>query len=90
MTWSLGKMPKIEQLMEWEAHCNVVENPPALFLCQYDLTTFRGDVVMDALKTHNTCIVSNVIHQNPYYEKPEVFLEELRRRPSAELAGYQG
>ncbi len=72
--------------MEWETHCNVIENPRAVFLCQYDLTAFRGNVVMDAMKTHPLCVVSNVIHQNPYYEKPEVFLDELRHRHSTVLA----
>ncbi len=86
MTWSLGKLPTTEILMEWETHCNVIENPRAVFLCQYDLTAFRGDVVMDALKTHPLCVVSNAIHQNPYYEKPEVFLDELRHRHSTVLA----
>ncbi len=85
MTWSLGKLPTTEMLMEWETHCNVIENPRAVFLCQYDLTAFRGNVVMDAMKTHPLCVVSNVIHQNPYYEKPEVFLEELRHRDSTAL-----
>lgn len=82
MTWALKKLPTTEKLMEWETHCNVIESPPAVFLCQYDLTTFGGNVVMDALRTHPICIVNNVIHQNPYYEEPEVFLEELRRRES--------
>ncbi len=86
MTWSLGKLPTTEMLMEWETHCNVIENPRAVFLCQYDLTAFRGNVVMDAMKTHPLCVVSNVIHQNPYYEKPEVFLDELRHRHSTVLA----
>ncbi len=86
MTWSLGKLPTTETLMEWETHCNVIENPRAVFLCQYDLTAFRGNVVMDAMKTHPLCVVSNVIHQNPYYEKPEVFLDELRHRDSTVLA----
>lgn len=30
--------------------------------------------------------VANVIHQNPYFEDPEVFLEALRRRDSTALA----
>ena len=85
MTWSLGKIPTTEKLMEWETHCNVIESPPAVFLCQYDLTAFRGDVVMDALKTHPLCVVSNVIHQNPYYEEPAVFLEALRHRDPTAL-----
>ncbi len=86
MSWALEKVPTTEKLMEWETHCNTVESPAAVFLCQYELPTFTGTVVMDAMKTHPTCIVSNVIHQNPYYEKPEVYLDELRRRDSTTLA----
>ena len=79
MTWT-------DTLMEWETHINMVKDPPAVFLCQYDLATFRGTVVMDAMKTHPITVISNVIHQNPYYENPEVFLEKLRRRDSTTLA----
>ena len=85
MSWALKKVPTTEKLMEWETHCNVVEDPAAVFLCQYELPSFLGTVVMDAMKTHPLCIVSNVIHQNPYYEKPEVYLEELRHRGSTTL-----
>ena len=45
-----------------------------------------GDLVMDALKPHPTCIISGIIHQNPYHEDPESFLEELRARESTPLA----
>ncbi len=83
MTWSLKKLPTTEKLMEWETHCNVIENPPAVFLCQYDLKAFLGNVVMDALKTHPICVVGSMIHQNSYYQDPAVFLEELHRRDSA-------
>ncbi len=86
MSWALKKVPTSEKLMEWETHCNTVEDPAAIFLCQYELPTFLGTVVMDAMRTHPICIVSGVIHQNPYYEKPEVYLEELRRRASTTLA----
>lgn len=71
---------------EFEAHINTVESPRAIFLCQYDITACRGDVVLDAMKTHPICIVSSVIHQNPYYLEPEVYLAELRRRDSTALA----
>ena len=82
MSWALEKVPTTEKLMEWETHCNTVDSPAAIFLCQYELTTFLGTVVMDAMQTHPTCIVSNVIHQNAYYQDPEVYLEKLRRRDS--------
>ncbi len=29
------------------------------------------------MKTHPICIISNRIHQNPYYDNPEVYLEGL-------------
>ncbi len=86
MSWALKKIPTTEKLMEWETHCNTVESPAAVFLCQYELAMFLGTVVMDAMKTHPICIVSNAIHQNPYYENPETYLEELRRRDSTTLA----
>ena len=41
---------------------------------------------MDALKTHPLCVVSNAIHQNPYYQEPEAFLAQLRRRETTKLA----
>jgi len=86
MSWALKKVPTSEKLMEWESHCNVVEDPAAIFLCQYELPTFLGTVVMDAMKTHPICIVSGVIHQNPYYDKPEDYLQELQHRASTTLA----
>ncbi len=86
MSWALGKMPSTEKLMEWETHCNTVEKPTAVFLCQYELQTFRGNVVMDALKTHPISVVGNAIHQNPYYEDPEVYLQAVRRRDPTPMA----
>ena len=59
MTWSLGKLHNSTRLMEWESACNVIDDPPAVFLCQYDLTQFRGSVVFDALKTHPLCVIGN-------------------------------
>ncbi len=80
MTWSLKTMPTSETLMEWETMCNVMDDIPAVFLCQYDLTQFLGNVILDAMKTHPLCIVGNVIHQNPFYIEPEIFLEGIRSR----------
>ncbi len=80
MTWALKKLPSSEELMQWETHCNTVDNPRAVFLCQYDLNTFSGNVVMDALRTHPVCVVSEAIHKNPIYETPEAFLGKLRLR----------
>ena len=83
MTWSFKKIPNTDTLMEWESMCNVIENPKAVFLCQYDLKKFMGNVVVDALKTHPLCIVGKAVHKNPFYEEPEAFLQELRSRRKA-------
>ena len=80
MTWGLGRMPTTEELMKWETACNVIENPPAVFLCQYDLGRFPGNVVFDALKTHPLCIIRDAIHRNPFYEDPGAYLRELEQR----------
>lgn len=82
MTWSLRKIPSSDSLMQWETHCNTVGSAPVVFLCQYDLKNFMGSVVMDAFKTHPTCILSNAIHHNPYFVEPAHFLEELQSRRS--------
>ena len=85
MSWSLQQLPTSEKLMEWESHCNTVENPPAVFLCQYDLRAFLGSVVMDAMRTHPLCVVGDAIHQNPYYQRPEEFLAEMSQRSPTAL-----
>lgn len=72
--------------MEWETDWNVNQKPRAVFLCRYDFTAFRGNVVMEAFKRHMLCVVSDVIHQSQYYEKPQAFLGELRRRAPTALA----
>ncbi len=86
MSWALKKVPTTEKLMEWESHCNCVKDPVAIFLCQYELPMFLGNVVMDAMKTHPICVISGVIHRNPYYQQPEEYLEELRHRDATSLA----
>lgn len=78
------------RLRDGEWHRNVIESPRAVFLCQYDLKAFGGDVVMDALKTHPTCIIGGIMHQNPYYQDPESFWDKLRAGESTPLAGRGG
>jgi hypothetical protein len=85
MAWSCSAMPASERLMEWESCCNCVGGVPAVFLCHYELGEFRGDVVMDALRTHPICVVGEAVHSNPFYEPPEAFLDGLRQRGGVPL-----
>ena len=53
-----GDVNWTETHWEWEEHITTVEGPSAVFLCQYDIGAFGGDMIMDALRTHPVCIVS--------------------------------
>ena len=82
MTWSLKQMPSSEVLMTWECTCNI-KDVPAIYLCQYDLTRFLGNVTVDALKTHPLCIIGDTIHKNPFYIQPQVMLQQMRAPASS-------
>jgi len=62
-----------------ESHITPTDYPGAVFLCQYDISSLSGDVVLDAFRTHPVCIVGEAIVENPFYEEPEVFEERLTR-----------
>ncbi len=69
--------------MELEAQCNCLADPHAVFLCQYDLKSFMGNVIMDALHTHAVCIVGTKLYRSSLYQEPAAFLGELRSRQAA-------
>lgn len=84
MTWSFSQMADTETLMEWETVCNIV-SARAVFLCQYDLHRFPGNVVIDALRSHPLSIIGETIYENPYYLDPQDFLKQVRNRPASAL-----
>lgn len=55
----------------WRDWCSAInaqdDAPRALTLCQCEIQRVYGDVVLDVLRTHPMCIVSNAIHENPMY-----------------------
>jgi hypothetical protein len=48
-------------------------------ICTYNLTKFGGDAVIDILRTHPMVIVGGILHQNPFFVPPDVFLSERRK-----------
>lgn len=83
--WILQEKPGVERLMEYEAKFEQVlsrSDYPQVTICQYDLSRLGGDTIMDALKTHHTCILGGIIIHNHFYRSPEEFLRELRERSS--------
>ena len=81
MTWALKGLPGSEKLMEYEAQVNnVLVTHPVTAICQYDANQFDGGTIIDVLNVHPMMIVRGQIVRNPYYMKPEDFLEDFNQR----------
>jgi hypothetical protein len=80
-TWALQEWPGAERLMEYEAKLHkILIRYPQVTLCQYNVTRFRGDVIVDALRVHPICIIGGVLVRNHFYVPPDEFLRDLKSR----------
>lgn len=75
MAWALSGGMSLPDLVRLEALADGWK--PTLALCQYDLTRFGGDVVMDVLRSHPLCVIGQVPLSNPFHVAPEALLREL-------------
>lgn len=84
MEWALENCPGVDDLLEYEAKANDIwlrhEGPVNPVICTYDLTKFRGDTVVDIMRTHPLIIVGGILQENPFFVPPDEFLRELRGR----------
>jgi len=79
MSWALRGIPGSERLMEYEALINdVLVTHPITPICQYDARRFDGALIFDVLKVHPMMIVHGQIVKNPYYMRPQEFLNQTR------------
>lgn len=79
MSWALRGIPGSERLMEYEALVNdVLVTHPITAICQYDARRFDGALVFDVLKVHPMMVVHGQIVKNPYYMRPQEFLNRAR------------
>ena len=79
MSWALRGIPGSERLMEYEALVNdVLVTHPITPICQYDARQFDGALIFDVLKVHPMMIVHGQVVKNPYYMKPQEFLNQTR------------
>ncbi len=81
MDWAADDQSTIEKLVGFESRVNDVwrQHDDAV-ICVYDLAKFGGDTVVDIMRTHPMVIIGGILHQNPFFVPPEVFLGELRER----------
>jgi hypothetical protein len=82
--WAGENWPGIDDFLEYE--CRLNEIPPRhrdCVVCLYDLSKTRGDLIMDAMRTHPLVVLGGVLQVNPFFVPPDQFLRALRKRRSA-------
>lgn len=81
MDWAAASEAVIENLVEFESRVNYVWNRhDDVVICTYYLSKFRGDTVVDIMRTHPMIIIGGILQQNPFFVPPDEFLSELRER----------
>jgi hypothetical protein len=76
--WALDREITVCEMLRWEAlYDKHTPDWRMLALCQFDLTVFESDVMMDALRTHPHCVMGDVVVPNPFHESPDVVRQEL-------------
>ncbi len=76
MSWALRGIPGSDRLMEYEARVNdVLVTHPITAICQYDARKFDGTMILDVLRVHPMMIVEGRVVQNPYFMRPQDFLQ---------------
>jgi signal transduction histidine kinase len=77
MMWELGTEKNFERLLEYEALLeNVFLEKPLQGICQYHRDTIPAQAVRDALLTHQSAYIGNVLNQdNLFYVPPELLLD---------------
>ena len=83
MDWVVGDRSRIENVIEFESRVNDVwSRHDDAVICTYHLSQFRGDEVIDILRTHPLAIIGGLLQQNPFFIPPQEFLREYRARRS--------
>jgi len=77
MMWELGTESNFERLLEYEALLEqVFREKPLQGICQYHRNTVPEKAVRDALLTHRSTYIGEVLNQdNLFYVPPELLLE---------------
>jgi hypothetical protein len=83
MDWVVGDKARLEKVIEFESRVNDVwSRHDDAVICTYHLHQFRGDALIDILRTHPLVIIGGILQQNPFFTPPQEFLREYRVRRS--------
>ena len=81
MDWVLGDQSRLENVIEFESRVNEIwSRHDDAVICTYHLSQFRGDAVIDILRTHPLVIIGGILQQNPFFTPPDEFLREYQAR----------
>jgi hypothetical protein len=87
MEWALETDLDLNELLEYEARANDLwlrqTGPVNPVICTYDLTSFRGDIVVDVMRTHPLIIIGGILQENQFFVPPDEFLRQLREKGAA-------
>ncbi len=79
MSWVFRNIPGSERFLEYEVRINMLtESFPFVGMCQYDARLFDGASLFKVLQVHPFMIAQGQIVRNPFYIKPEEFMEKLK------------
>jgi hypothetical protein len=81
MDWAVENGSHVDDVIEFESRVNDVwRRHDDAVICTYRLGKFRGDAVIDIMRTHPMVIIGGILQQNPFHIPPDEFLPEIRRR----------
>lgn len=78
MVWELGALQNFDRLLEYEAHLEeAFRRLPLRGICQYQRDLVPPEAVREALATHRSTYVGDVLDRdNLFYTPPEILLED--------------
>jgi enamine deaminase RidA (YjgF/YER057c/UK114 family) len=81
MDWAVEDRSYVDDLIEFESRVNDVwSRHDDAVICTYHLSKFKGDTVIDIMRTHPMIIIGGILQQNPFFVPPQEFLREVRQR----------
>lgn len=87
---ALEDWSSINDWVEYEARLNdVLPRYDDPVVCTYDANLLSATLAIDILRTHPVVVIGGVLHQNPFFVRPEEFLREFATRGPERPAPYR-
>lgn len=88
---ALEDWSSINDWVEYEARLNdVLPSYDDPVICTYDANLLNAPLAIDILRTHPLAVIGGVLHENPFFVRPEEFLREFFGRAGEPPKPYRG